>query len=311
MGKLIAICTSEKKGTQKQQVETAVLREDHGIEGDAHAGNWHRQVSLLGLEKIEAFRERGAEVEFGAFGENLVIEGFDFRNLPVGTRFRIGEALLEMTQIGKECHTHCAIYHMVGDCIMPREGVFAKVLKGGEIKVGDEVAEIKPDPGRAFTAAWITMSDKGSQGLREDESGPLIGKILTENGYDVVETILIPDDEDILKKELMRLSDQRQVNLVMTTGGTGFSPRDITPEATEAVCERMTPGISEAIRAYSMTKTPRAMLSRAVSGIRGKTLIINLPGSPKAVRESLEFIMSSLEHGLEILNGRTSDCARK
>ena len=311
MGKLIAICTSEKKGTQKQQVEAAVLREDHGIEGDAHAGNWHRQVSLLGLEKIEAFRERGAEVEFGAFGENLVIEGFDFRNLPVGTRFRIGEALLEMTQIGKECHTHCAIYHMVGDCIMPREGVFAKVLKGGEIKVGDEVAEIQPDPGRAFTAAWITMSDKGSQGLREDESGPLIGKILTENGYDVVETILIPDDEDILKKELMRLADQRQVNLVMTTGGTGFSPRDITPEATEAVCERMTPGISEAIRAYSMTKTPRAMLSRAVSGIRGKTLIINLPGSPKAVRESLEFIMSSLEHGLEILNGRTSDCARK
>ena len=311
MGKLIAICTSEKKGTQKQQVETAVLREDHGIEGDAHAGNWHRQVSLLGLEKIKAFRERGAEVEFGAFGENLVIEGFDFRNLPVGTRFRIGEALLEMTQIGKECHTHCAIYHMVGDCIMPREGVFAKVLKGGEIKVGDEVAEIQPDPGRAFTAAWITMSDKGSQGLREDESGPLIGKILTENGYDVVETILIPDDEDILKKELMRLADQRQVNLVMTTGGTGYSPRDITPEATEAVCERMTPGISEAIRAYSMTKTPRAMLSRAVSGIRGKTLIINLPGSPKAVRESLEFIMSSLEHGLEILNERTSDCARK
>ena len=311
MGKLIAICTSEKKGTQKQQVETAVLREDHGIEGDAHAGNWHRQVSLLGLEKIEAFRERGAEVEFGAFGENLVIEGFDFRKLPVGTRFRIGEALLEMTQIGKECHTHCAIYHMVGDCIMPREGVFAKVLKGGEIKVGDEVAEIKPDPGRAFTAAWITMSDKGSQGLREDESGPLIGKILTENGYDVVETILIPDDEDILKKELMRLADQRQVNLVMTTGGTGFSPRDITPEATEAVCERMTPGISEAIRAYSMTKTPRAMLSRAVSGIRGTTLIINLPGSPKAVRESMEFIMSSLKHGLEILNGRTSDCARK
>ena len=311
MGKLIAICTSEKKGTQKQQVETAVLREDHGIEGDAHAGNWHRQVSLLGLEKIEAFRERGAEVEFGAFGENLVIEGFDFRNLPVGTRFRIGEALLEMTQIGKECHTHCAIYHMVGDCIMPREGVFAKVLKGGEIKVGDEVAEIQPDPGRAFTAAWITMSDKGSQGLREDESGPLIGKILTENGYDVVETILIPDDEDILKKELIRLADQRQVNVVMTTGGTGFSPRDITPEATEAVCERMTPGISEAIRAYSMTKTPRAMLSRAVSGIRGKTLIINLPGSPKAVRESMEFIMSSLKHGLEILNERTSDCARK
>ena len=311
MGKLIAICTSEKKGTQKQQVETAVLTENHGIEGDAHAGNWHRQVSLLGLEKIEAFRERGAEVAFGAFGENLVVEGFDFRNLPVGTRFRIGDVLLEMTQIGKECHTHCAIYHMVGDCIMPREGVFAKVVHGGEIRVGDEVVQIEPDPARPFTAAWITLSDKGAQGQRKDESGPLIGSILTENGYDVVETILIPDDEDILKKELIRLADQRQVNLVMTTGGTGFSPRDITPEATEAVCERMTPGISEAIRAYSMTKTPRAMLSRAVSGIRGTTLIINLPGSPKAVRESMEFIMSSLKHGLEILNERTSDCARK
>ena len=311
MGKLIAICTSEKKGTQKQQVETAVLRENHGIEGDAHAGNWHRQVSLLGLEKIEEFRARGADVEFGAFGENLVIEGFDFRNLPVGTSFRIGDVLLEMTQIGKECHSHFAIYHMVGDCIMPREGVFAKVVHGGEIKVGDEVVEIEPDPARPFTAAWITLSDKGAEGLRKDESGPLIGGILTENGYDVVETILIPDDEDILKKELIRLADQRQVNLVMTTGGTGFSPRDITPEATEAVCERMTPGISEAIRAYSMTKTPRAMLSRAVSGIRGTTLIINLPGSPKAVRESMEFIMSSLKHGLEILNGRTSDCARK
>ena len=311
MGKLIAICTSEKKGTQKEPVESAVLREDHGIVGDAHAGNWHRQVSLLGLEKIEAFRAKGADVEFGAFGENLIIEGFDFRNLPVGTRFAIGDALLEMTQIGKECHSHCAIFHMVGDCIMPREGVFAKVIRGGQIKAGDEVTEIKPDPNRPFTAAWITLSDKGSQGLREDESGPLIGKILEENGYDVVETILIPDEEDILKKELTRLADQRQVNLVMTTGGTGFAPRDITPEATAAVCERMTPGISEAIRAYSMTKTPRAMLSRAVSGIRGKTLIINLPGSPKAVRESMEFIMSSLQHGLEILNERTSDCARK
>ncbi len=311
MGKLIAICTSENKGTQKGQVQSAVLREDHGVEGDAHAGSWHRQVSLLGLEKIEAFRALGAEVRFGDFGENLVIEGFDFRNLPVGTRFSIGDALLEMTQIGKECHSHCAIYNMVGDCIMPREGVFAKVIRGGEIKVGDVVTMIEADPERAFTAACVTLSDKGSQGLREDESGPLIVSILTENGYDVIETILIPDDEDILKKELIRLADQRQVNLVMTTGGTGFSPRDITPEATEAVCERMTPGISEAIRAYSMTKTPRAMLSRAASGIRGKTLIINLPGSPKAVQESMEFIMSSLKHGLEILNGRTSDCARK
>ena len=139
MGVIKGICISEKRGTQKTEVEKAVLVKDWGIEGDAHAGNWHRQVSLLSLEKIEEFRKRGAEVSFGAFGENLIVEGYDFRNLPVGTRFRCGEVLLEMTQIGKECHSHCQIYKVMGDCIMPREGVFAKVLEGGEISVGDEL----------------------------------------------------------------------------------------------------------------------------------------------------------------------------
>lgn len=310
-GKLIAICVSEKRGTQKKQVESAVLAAGHGIAGDAHAGCWHRQVSMLGLEKIEAFRARGADVDFGAFGENLIVEGFDFRNLPVGTRFRIGDALLEMTQIGKECHSHCAIFHMVGDCIMPREGVFARVLETGTIRPGDEVEEIPPAEDRPFTCAWITLSDKGAAGERVDESGPLIGEMMTADGYEVVEGVLIPDEYERITKELIRLADQRQVNVILTTGGTGFSPRDITPEATEEVCERMTPGISEAIRAYSMTKTPRAMLSRAASGIRGQTLIINLPGSPKAVRESLEFVLPSLRHGLEILTGRAHDCARK
>ena len=310
-GKLIAICISEKKGTQKTPVDEAVLAVNHGIEGDAHAGNWHRQVSLLGLEKIEAFREKGADVEFGAFGENLIVEGIDFRTLPVGTRFRIGDALLEMTQIGKECHSHCAIFHMVGDCIMPREGVFAKVLEGGTIRPGDPVEEIPPAADRPFTAAWVTLSDKGAVGQRKDESGPLIGEMVTEAGFEVVESVLIPDEYELITKELIRLADQRQVNLILTTGGTGFSVRDITPEATMEVCQRMAPGIAEAIRAYSMTKTPRAMLSRAVSGIRGQTLIINLPGSPKAVRESLEFILPSLNHGLEILTGRAHDCARK
>ena len=311
MGKLIEICKSEQKGTQKVPVRHAKLITGHGIEGDAHAGKWHRQVSLLGLEKIEDFRRRGADVDFGAFGENLIVEGYDFRNLPVGTRFQIGDALLEMTQIGKECHTHCAIYHLVGDCIMPREGVFAKVLTGGEIHAGDEVTMIPPAEDRPFTCAWMTLSDKGARGERKDESGPLIGELMAKAGYDVVEEVLIPDDYDTIVKELTRLADGRQVNVVMTTGGTGFSPRDITPEATTQVCERMAPGIAEAMRAYSMTKTPRAMLSRAVSGIRGQTLIINMPGSPKAVRECLEFILPSLAHGLEILTGRASDCARK
>ena len=311
MGKVIATCISTKRGVQKEQVPQITLVKGYGIEGDAHAGDWHRQVSLLALEKIEDFRAKGAEVDFGAFGENIVMQGYDLRALPVGTRFRIGESLLELTQIGKECHTHCAIYHQVGDCIMPREGVFTKVLEGGTVQPGDEVEILPPAPDRPFTAAWITLSDKGAAGKREDTSGPLIGEILTEAGYDVVEGLLIPDEPVFLKKDLIRLADQRQVNVIFTTGGTGFSPRDTTPEATTEVCDRMAPGIAEAIRAFSMTKTPRAMLSRAVSGIRGTTLIINLPGSPKAVRESLEFVLPSLSHGLEILTGRAADCARE
>ena len=146
MGIIRAICTSEKKGTQKQEVSSAKLVENHGIEGDAHAGTWHRQVSLLGLGQIEEFRRRGAKVEFGAFGENLVVEGYHFRELPVGTRFQAGEAILEMTQIGKECHSHCAIYHAMGDCIMPREGVFARVLRGGVIRTGDELVLLEKAP---------------------------------------------------------------------------------------------------------------------------------------------------------------------
>ena len=146
MGRIHAICISEKKGTQKHEVSSAKLVESWGIEGDAHAGTWHRQVSLLGLGQREEFRRRGAKVEFGAFGENLVVEGYHFRELPVGTRFQAGEAILEMTQIGKECHSHCAIYHAMGDCIMPREGVFARVLRGGVIRTGDELVLLEKAP---------------------------------------------------------------------------------------------------------------------------------------------------------------------
>lgn len=135
--KVCGICISEEKGTRKHEVPSALFIEDWGIEGDAHAGKWHRQVSLLGLQQIEDFRAKGAEVSFGDFGENLIVDGIRFRELPVGTRFQIGDVLLEMTQIGKECHSHCEIYKVMGDCIMPREGVFAKVLHGGTVTAGD------------------------------------------------------------------------------------------------------------------------------------------------------------------------------
>lgn len=137
MGKVYAVCISEKKGTQKVNVGKAEFIEDFGIKNDAHAGNWHRQISLLALEKIEAFRAKGIELEYGAFGENLVVDGIDFAMLPIGTKFKCKEVLLELTQIGKKCHNECEIFKKVGDCIMPREGVFARVLHGGVIEEGD------------------------------------------------------------------------------------------------------------------------------------------------------------------------------
>ena len=296
MAVIRAICISDQKGTQKYRIPEGNFAEDHGIEGDAHAGKWHRQVSLLSAEKIEAFREKGVQVEYGAFGENLVVEGCDLRSLPVGTRFAIGNVLLEMTQIGKECHDHCAIYNVTGDCIMPREGVFAKVLRGGRVREGDTLDVIPAAPDRPFTAAVITLSDRAFRKEREDRSGPVIRDILCENGYDVVEMILLPDGEALLKRNLIRLADQRQVNVIFTTGGTGFGPRDLTPEATCAVCQRM-------MRAESMKITKHAMLSRAVAGIRGATLIVNLPGSPKACRENLDVVLPALKHGLGLLRG--------
>lgn len=139
MGVVKAVCTSNIKGIQKTEQPSIELRVDWGIEDDAHAGNWHRQVSLLSFEKIEEFKAKGADVVNGSFGENIIVEGFDLKVLPVGTRFRSGDALLELTQIGKQCHAHCAIYHKMGDCIMPREGVFCKVIEGGTISVGDSI----------------------------------------------------------------------------------------------------------------------------------------------------------------------------
>lgn len=144
MGKVMAVCISEAKGTQKKNIHEAEFIEDWGIKNDAHAGKWHRQVSLLSYDKIQDFRARGAEVEDGAFGENLVVEGIDFASLPIGTVFHCNEVRLELTQIGKECHNGCAIFQKMGECIMPKQGVFTKVLHGGIIREGDELTIEQP-----------------------------------------------------------------------------------------------------------------------------------------------------------------------
>lgn len=307
MGEVVAVCISEKRGTAKRNVGKSLFVENWGLEKDAHAGDWHRQVSLLSYERVEEFRRRGAEVADGAFGENLLVRGFDFKTYPVGTVFRCNEVVLEITQIGKQCHSECEIFHMVGDCIMPREGVFARVLHGGEICVGDELVLEKP---QIFRAGIITASDKGSLGEREDKSAPAIRELTEPAGYETVSVKVLPDDEDALYREMVRLADEEKVDVIFTTGGTGLSPRDNTPEATMRAATRNVPGIAEAIRYHSLQITPRAMLSRGVCVMRGQTLIVNLPGSPKAVRECLEYLLPVLEHGLKIMKGTDGECAR-
>lgn len=306
-GSIRAICISDVRGIQKTAVDRVEIELGWGIGGDAHGGAWHRQISLISGQKVDAFNTRGADVRPGAFGENLVVDGIDFATLPVGTTFSCGEVLLEMTQIGKECHSHCQIYHKMGDCIMPREGVFAKVLRGGTLSVGDVITA---EPPRRFRAVILTLSDKGSAGQREDKSGDCIQEMLGAAGFDVIERLMLPDERGQIEAALCRFADKLDAALVLTTGGTGFSPRDVTPEATLAVADRVAPGIAEAMRQHSMQITKRAMLSRGAAVLRGGTLIVNLPGSPKAVRESLEFILPELPHGLEILRGMTGECAR-
>ena len=308
-GKVEAICISEKKGTEKKPIQETKIVEDFGLEHDAHAGKWHRQVSLLPYEEREDFKRRGGDVEDGAFGENLLISGIDVNKLVVGSHVHIGEVDLEITQRGKSCHAHCRIYHQVGECIMPRLGIFARVIHGGVIHCDDEVTYTPPTDSR-IRVAVLTLSDKGSQGLRVDESGPYIKKYMEERGYHVTSLDILPDNQKMIEQALINLSDRCENDLILTTGGTGLSLRDVTPEATLKVATRLVPGISEAIRYESMKYTNRAMLSRGASVIRNNTLIINLPGSVKAVKESLDIIIDPLHHGLEILKGDAHDCAR-
>ena len=299
MGIVKAVCISEKKGTAKKDVGSARLIENYGVENDAHAGS-DRQVSLLSYEVEKAFDERvELDINPGVFGENLLVSGFDFKKCALGTRFRCGDVVLEIMQIGKTCHEGCNIRQVAGDCIMPREGVFARVISGGIISVGDEMQVIK----QPYRAAVITASDRSFDGVREDVSGPLLKELLEKNGMEVKTYDLLPDDEDRIYNRLVELADSGEVDVIFTTGGTGFSVRDNVPEATLRAAEKNAPGISQAIRTYSMEITPKAMLSRAESVIRKRTIIINLPGSPKAVKECVEFVLPALGHGIDILRG--------
>ena len=304
MGKVVSVNISEKKGTIKHPVEQIELRKGFGIEGDAHAGDWHRQVSLLDLSSFDKMHNNASvELKPGIFAENITTEGVDLWHLPVGTRLEIGDTLLEITQIGKECHRHCQVFRQVGDCVMPREGIFAKVIMEGMIKAGQSIKIIP-----TLRVAILTVSDKGSTGERADLSGPALAEALEGKATVLIQDI-VPDDLEQIKDKLIAYTEQG-LDLVFTTGGTGFAPRDNTPEATMAVIERPAPGIVEAIRARSLEITPFAMLSRATAGIRGKTLIINFPGSPKAALECLQVFLPVMNHAVETLRGDAYECAQ-
>jgi len=304
MGRVVSVNISDKKGTIKHEVEQIELKINHGIVNDAHAGDWHRQVSLLDLSSFDKMHNQASvELRPGIFAENITTEGVDLWHLPVGTRLEIGETLIEITQIGKECHRHCQVFRQVGDCVMPREGIFAKVIKEGVIKPGQAIKIIP-----TLRVAILTVSDKGSTGERVDLSGPALAEAL-QGKAEVSVLDIVTDDLELIKAKLTAYAEQG-LDLVFTTGGTGFAPRDNTPEATMAVVERPAPGIVEAIRAQSLKITPFAMLSRATAGIRGKTLIINFPGSPKAAVECLEVFLPVMNHAVETLRGDSYECAQ-
>ena len=313
MGTVKALCISENKGEQKKPIDSAIFRADHGIESDAHAGDWHRQVSLLSESDIDTIRQKGLDdLSDGDFAENVILSGMDLNSCGLGTKLRLGDdVVLSISQIGKVCHTRCRIFYLAGDCIMPRLGIFARVDSGGTVRPGDRVEALEIVPRETIQAVVLTISDRCSCGQAEDTAGPAAGKILNDSlGANIYRTEVLPDEKETIVARLKHYSDGHSIDLVLAVGGTGFSPRDVTPEAAREVIDRLTPGLDEAMRTASAAKTPHAMLSRAVSGIAGGTLIITLPGSERAATENLQSLLPALGHGLAKLRGDPADCGR-
>ena len=307
MGKVVSVSISDKKGVKKRNVDQIILKKNFGIVNDAHAGNWHRQVSFLAIESIKRMQALGLNVKSGDFAENITTEGIELCKMKVGERLKINNVIFTISQIGKVCHHRCAISYQAGDCIMPKEGIFAVVENDGDVKPGDKIEKLDK---KGFSVAIITLSDKGSKGEREDITGKKIMEFLTDNveiGF--IRYEMIPDEKDMLEDMLVDFVDMQQFDLIITNGSTGVSPRDIAADVTKKVIEKELPGFSEAMRMESFKKTPHAIISRAVTGIRRKSLIINLPGSPKGAIENLEVVANAIPHTIKKLQGDKTDCA--
>ncbi len=294
--KIISTNISTEKGTIKKPVEFIELN-NLGIKNDAHSGSWHRQVSMLGTESFDKFsKEAGRKIEFGEFAENITTQGMEiYRTSPLD-RFISKNIELEVTQIGKKCHgDSCAIYREVGNCVMPKEGIFVRVIRGGKLQEG-EVLEYHP---KTFNTLIITLSDRASKGEYEDKSGPKVKEAITtffemNNFKYEIESKIIPDDESKLQNILKNTKDN--YDFIFTTGGTGIGHRDITVDVVKPLLDKEIPGIMDMIRMkYGMEK-PNALISRSVAGLMNNTMVFTLPGSVRAVNEYMAEITKVLRH---------------
>lgn len=303
-GTIVSINVSRQKGTVKEPVPLASVTLA-GLSGDAHAGSWHRQVSLLAVESIDRFGlQAGRRFAPGEFAENFTTQGLDLGRCCILDRLSIGEVELEVTQIGKACHGDgCAIYQAVGKCVMPKEGIFTRVIRGGEVKPGDAISHTP----RPLRIQVITLSDRASRGEYEDRSGPAIRARLEAQfaaGHWAAEVrcSLLPDDPTQLRAAI-EAAVAAQADIIFTTGGTGIGPRDITPDVIRPLLTREIPGVMEHIRVKYGASIPSALLSRSVAGLIGSTLVYTLPGSEKAVQQYMDEILKTLEHSLRMING--------
>lgn len=301
--KILSVNISEKKGTIKKPVSIIEIN-DQGVVGDAHAGFKNREISLLGIESFRKFEQSaGRKVAFGEFAENLTTEGMElFKTHPLD-RFSNDSVELEVTQIGKKCHgDRCAIFREVGNCVMPVEGIFTRIIKGGKIKAGDFL-EYHP---KEFKILVITLSDRAAKGEYEDKSGPKVVEYLNqyferkERKYHI-DTIIIPDHAKSLEI-LLDTAKKENIDLLITTGGTGIGPADITVDVVKPRLTKEIPGIMELIRFKYGQEKPQALVSRAVAGVMGQTLVFTLPGSVRGVSEYMDEILKSLEHLIYMLH---------
>lgn len=303
-GRVLSVNVSEEKGEVKRPVAEIVI-DRAGIVNDAHAGAWHRQISLLGQEDIDAFAKKmDKQIGPGDFAENITTSGINLNEVAVLDRFRIGQVELEVTQIGKKCHGEgCAIFQEVGQCVMPKSGLFSRVISNGSIKPGDKI-EYTPRPLKILI---VTLSDRAFAGEYTDRSGPRVKELLDEffapkRWHSEIENVLLGDDADQLA-QTMRQAIADKLDVIFTLGGTGIGPRDITCETVIGFCEKTIPGIMENIRLKFGAEKPRALLSRGIAGVAGRTQIYTLPGSVRAVQEYTGEILKTLEHLIFMAHG--------